>query len=117
MKCPKCVSSMETVMHGVHRCGTCRGLLLDPLARERLLETDGAESLDAGTDSVGKRWDVVDAVVCPRCNVRMVRLVDARGPDVHFEQCADCGSSFLDAGELRRLRRARSGGFWRRLLG
>jgi len=33
----------------------------------------------------------------------MLRLVNARHPDVRYEQCSVCGGAFLDAGELKAI--------------
>ncbi len=110
MLCPKCASPTERVEHAgviVDRCSRCRGLWFDRGERERLLESVGAEQLDDGTDALGRRWNPITNVQCPRCRVRTVSLVDPRHPEVGFEQCPDCGGSFLDAGEFRKLRRRR----------
>ncbi len=102
---------------GVDRCTHCSGILFDAHEREKLLELGLAAAVDVGDESMGRRYDAVNSIDCPRCKVRMLRMVDVRNSDVHFEQCADCGSSFLDAGELRALGRQSLGDWLRRMLG
>lgn len=120
MLCPKCASAMDRVEYAevtVDRCTHCRGLWFDAGEREKLMALDGSERLDIGTESARARWDPVDTIDCPRCEVRMLRLVDARTPSVHFEQCAECGGSFLDAGEFRALKPKTLRALLRGLLG
>jgi Zn-finger nucleic acid-binding protein len=111
---------MERLDHAgvtVDRCSRCKGLWLDRGERESLLAAGVTDELDVGTDSLGRRWDAVQDVACPRCHTRCVRMTDAREPDVHFELCPSCGGSFFDAGELRRLEPRGFGARLRHFLG
>lgn len=90
----------------VDRCTACSGLWLDAHERERLLAAGAAAKIDVGDAKLGRQLDQLRSVPCPRCSGRMVSMVDADHPDVHFEQCAACGGSYLDAGELRELSRS-----------
>lgn len=89
----------------VDRCERCRGLWFDGHERADLLALPGSEAVDEGPNSASRRVLALEQIDCLRCKVRMVRMVDPRHPEVHYEQCADCGGSFLDAGEFRALKK------------
>ncbi len=85
------------------RCRGCGALWLDSTVLERLLDRPDAAQLDTGDPAVGKEWNAVDRVSCPRHDVPMQRLVDHEQPHVWFEQCPSCHGVLLDAGELTDL--------------
>jgi uncharacterized protein len=106
MICPKCISPMMPVEFGgieIHRCTDCEGLWFDELAKAELLTRKGAEKLDTGSAEIGKTWNQIDRILCPRCGVVMIRMVDLKQPHIWFEHCKVCGGSFFDAGEFRDL--------------
>ena len=108
MKCPKCISPM---MKGrcdgieVNRCTDCQGLWFDEFEKEELLKLKHSEQIDIGDAKVGREFDRVNCIFCPRCDARMVRLADLSQPHIHFEHCTICGGAFFDAGEFRDLKR------------
>ncbi len=111
---------MELVTYAgvaVDRCTHCGGIWFDAREKERLLTADGAESIDTGNRRIASELDQLRAIECPRCNARMLRMTDARKPDVKFEQCAGCGGSFLDAGELALLKKETLGEILRAFFG
>jgi Zn-finger nucleic acid-binding protein len=106
MICPKCISPMMPVEFGgieIHRCTDCEGLWFDEFAKAELLTRKGAEKLDTGSAEIGKTWNQIDRILCPRCSTVMLRMVDLKQPHIWFEHCKVCGGSFFDAGEFRDL--------------
>ncbi len=119
IRCPKCRTDMEQVMHDgieVDRCVHCKGLWFDPGEIEALSDKKAAAALDIGDEAVGQWQDGVQYYDCPRCAGAMMSVSDARQPHIHFETCRDCGGSFLDAGELRDLAHLSFGEFFKSLL-
>ena len=103
MNCPKCSSVMETVTFqsiDVDRCTSCRGLWFDFQEEKRLKELQGSESIDTGDPEVGKRFNEVANITCPRCAAKMLRMVDPRQHHIWFESCVVCYGVFFDAGEF-----------------
>ena len=108
MNCPKCRSIMESVRFGdieVDRCTGCEGLWFDALEDRDLRKQKGSEALDTGDAATGAEHDSHGKIDCPRCGIRMVRMVDREQPHVWYESCADCHGSFFDAGEFRDLKK------------
>jgi len=97
---------MATVEFGgveIERCSECQGLWFDEFAKDELLEKKGAECVDIGPAATGRIWNQIDRIICPRCSVPMLRMVDVNQPHIWFEHCKFCGGSFFDAGEFRDL--------------
>ena len=107
MNCPKCLSPMAKVMFGgveVDRCTNCLGLFFDKMEKERLCKLKGGDAIDLGDPKVGRAFNRVDRLQCPRCRTPMTRTVDLDQPHIWFEHCSACGGSFFDAGEFRDLK-------------
>jgi len=104
--------------HGVeaHRCVDCQGLFFGALEKEQLQKMRGAEVIDTGDENLGREFNKVDQINCPRCESRMIRMVDGKQLHIWFEQCTVCGGSFFDAGEFRDLKHHTIGGFFRDLV-
>ncbi len=93
----------------VDRCTWCRGIWFDLLEHIRLKNRPDAETIDVGADSeraqlIRKELNEVGDIDCPRCHVRMVKLVDARQSHIWYEKCQTCSGVFLDAGEFKDLK-------------
>jgi uncharacterized protein len=104
VNCPKCKSSMAIVRFEeieVDRCTACGGLWFDAHERERLKGRRGSEAIDSGDEDVGRKQNEIDAINCPRCTTRLVRMVDADQTHIWFEACSVCGGAYFDAGEFR----------------
>lgn len=99
-----------------HRCIDCQGLFVGAVERERLEKMRGAEAIDIGDEDVGREFNKVDQIDCPRCQSRMIRMVDGDQHHIWFEQCSICGGSFFDAGEFRDLRHHTIVDFFRDLV-
>lgn len=121
MNCPKCISPMELVTFGgmeVHRCTGCHGLYFGEFETEQLRRMPGADSIDTGDTQIGREFNEVDCIQCPRCGggSRMIRMVDREQHHIWFEHCTVCGGSFFDAGEFRDLAHHNILDFFRDLL-
>ena len=95
---------METVTWqgtDVKRCTGCKGLWFDALEERKLAKLKGSEVIDDGDPDVGKSYNDVRIVDCPRCTTRMVRMVDPKQHHIWYESCTSCGGVFFDAGEFR----------------
>lgn len=106
MNCPKCISPMVKVRFDgieVDRCTDCLGLFFDEFEKEQLQRLKGADAIDIGDAKVGRTFNKVDRIDCPRCRSRMIRMVDMDQPHIWFEHCTVCGGAFFDAGEFKDL--------------
>jgi Zn-finger nucleic acid-binding protein len=104
MQCPKCHAEMEQVtVQGVEvdRCTQCKGLWFDDREKERLKNRVAAELLDTGDPEVGRRMNLTDRIFCPRCQAKMLRMVDPEQHHIWIESCPLCYGAFFDAGEFR----------------
>jgi Zn-finger nucleic acid-binding protein len=88
----------------VDRCTDCQGIFFDEFARKKLQRMRGADSIDSGDRRVGREFNKVDHIYCPRCGSLMIRMVDLNQHHIWFEHCTVCGGSFFDAGEFRDLK-------------
>ena len=110
---------MEKVdFHGteVDRCRDCQGLFFDEFEKDALKKFKDAATLDVGSAKVGKVFNKVDLINCPRCSGRMIRMVGLQQNHIWFEHCTVCGGSFFDAGEFRDLAKETIVDFFRDLL-
>ncbi len=107
MQCPKCLNEMEKVVFEhveIDRCDECRGIWFDDLEHEELKVLKGAEIVDDGDVRVGKEFNKIDRIVCPKCKTRMIRMVDRVQPHIWYESCSVCNGLFFDAGEFNDYR-------------
>ena len=119
MKCPKCISPMIKVrFHGIEvdRCTDCQGLWFDEFEKDDLLKMKHSETIDTGDPKVGREFDRVNCIFCPRCGTRMVRMAALHQPHIRFEHCTVCAGSFFDAGEFRDLKTHTLADFFRDLF-
>ena len=119
LRCPKCKAPMERVtFHAVEvdRCTNCKGLWFDLAERETLKGYANSESIDIGDPKVGKKFNKVDRVQCPRCHTQMIRMVDLEQPHIWYESCPVCYGSFFDAGEFTDYKKETLGDFFRDLI-
>ena len=108
MDCPKCGGEFQPRQHkniSVDWCDGCEGLLVKELDLMRLLKADETDTLlDIGDPSRGKKFDRVDDINCPVCNIEMERIVDPEQTHIWLESCNKCTRVFLDAGEFTDLK-------------
>jgi Zn-finger nucleic acid-binding protein len=94
---------MEPVEFGeieVDRCTNCKGIWFDMLEAEHLKDLEQSETIDTGDPLVGKEYNKIDRIDCPKCNSPMIRMVDAGQPHIWYEACGICYGLFFDAGEF-----------------
>jgi uncharacterized protein len=104
VNCPKCKSSMEIVVFEgieVDRCMKCKGIFFDSRENQRLKSMRGSEVIDSGNPAVGRKYNTLRNVCCPRDGTPMVRMVDAQQSHLWYETCSACGGVYFDAGEFR----------------
>src|SRR6266498_1640858 len=92
MNCPKCISPMEKVTFTdveVDRCTDCQGIFFDEFEKEQLQKSRGASAIDIGDAKLGKEFNKVDRINCPRCGSLMIRMVDLNQRHI----CDTSGSS------------------------
>jgi len=109
LNCPKCDGQLErkAVAEGiaVERCNKCHGLLVPAGVTNKLLAIWGHDTnVDTGPAAIGKKYDSVDDINCPRCKIRMDKIEDVHQPHIWIENCSSCGATFFDAGELTDLK-------------
>jgi Zn-finger nucleic acid-binding protein len=49
---------------------------------------------------VGKEYNKIDDVDCPRCQTRMEKVADPKQPHIWYERCPNEHGMFFDAGEF-----------------
>jgi Zn-finger nucleic acid-binding protein len=107
LQCPKCKAPMEQVQveaTQVDRCTSCRGLWFDALEDQDIRGSEGAETLDTAANPQPEPPRGKKATIeCPRCQARMIHMVDRMGKRIQYESCPRCHGKFLDAGEFRAL--------------
>lgn len=108
MLCPKCASPTEVTAYDeirVDRCTNCKGLWFDSGELESLRKDTWMADyiLDTGDAKVGKKFNRVDKVSCPRCGQEMNEEADADQGHIIYESCPQGHGTFLDAGEFTDL--------------
>jgi len=101
---------METVEYDgveVDRCKSCQGIWFDAGEREWLHHEDAASAIDTGDPLTGKEHNEIKTYRCPRCDGGMLRRVDLKTKQIHYEECTSCRGSFFDAGEFAALMQLR----------
>lgn len=106
MDCPKCNSNMKEMkietLYGqviIDQCEGCKGLWFDPEEAEQLKKDWMADFLDTGDPEVGKTYNTVRDINCPRCGKPMQKVNDKKQKHLQYEVCEDHGM-FMDAGEF-----------------
>jgi Zn-finger nucleic acid-binding protein len=103
MECPKCHAAMQEVTYGrdmtIDRCTGCKGIWFDSGEAERLKDKWMSEFVDTGDPAVGRQFNRIDDIQCPRCGDTLLKVQDARQPHIWYESCPRHGA-FFDAGEF-----------------
>ena len=89
----------------IDRCTGCYGILCKPDAIEAGKDVWLSDAvLDIGYESTGERYDKVDDISCPVCEVKMDKIADPVQTHIWMESCPQCERIFLDAGEFTDLK-------------
>ena len=103
MECPKCHSEMEEVTYGrglvVDRCTNCKGIWFDTGEAEALKDKWMSEFIDSGDSDIGRKFNEIEDIDCPRCGKRMSKVSVGKQPHIWYEACNEHGV-YLDAGEF-----------------
>ncbi len=88
---------IETLHGQVHidQCEGCKGMWFDNGEAEDWM----ADFLDSGDPEVGKTYNAVRDIECPRCGKPMQRINDPKQKHLQYEACEAHGL-FMDAGEF-----------------
>lgn len=122
LSCPKCKGDLEVKTVGeenikVERCNNCHGLFVPAGVTQKLLAIWGPDTnVDTGSEAIGRKFDKIDDIKCPRCNVPMDKIEDAHQPHIWIENCPTCGGTFFDAGELTDLSEKTLGDIFKKFL-
>ncbi len=84
------------------------------LEHEELKKMKGSESIDTGDPEKGQKYNKIDKIDCPKCNSRMVRMVDSKQSHIWYEACNVCYGVFFDAGEFKDFKEYNFGDFLKR---
>jgi uncharacterized protein len=119
--CPKCGGVLETKTIdekiAVQRCNKCLGLLVPAGVTQKLFAVWGADTnVDTGSGVIGRQYDSIDDINCPKCSVKMDKIADTSQPHIWIENCPVCGSYFFDAGELTDLKEKTLSDYFKRFL-
>ena len=112
---------MESVtyeMITIERCVACQGLWFDALEHKKLLAMSGSEAIDTGDAQVGRRYNMVEKITCPKCKgALMIEMVDLEQPHIWYEKCSVCHGAYFDAGEFRDLKEKNLSDLLKRIFG
>lgn len=108
MDCPKCDGELEEKHLDeitIERCNRCQGLLVEERMLSKMMSGYQSDSiLDIGSGATGKKYDKIDNIKCPHCNITMDKIVDPEQTHIWMESCPSCFRIFLDAGEFKDLK-------------
>lgn len=107
MQCAKCRGVLFPIEIGliqVDRCGRCSGLWFDRDELDAVLQRQGGFVLEKKAGARDRpSADDHRPGTCPRCQTRLERIPSLVADDLGYDECAQCGGIWLDAGELATL--------------
>jgi Zn-finger nucleic acid-binding protein len=83
----------------IDRCTHCQGLWFDGDEAQQLRKIEGSETLDKGKSALGRKYDSVEDINCPRCGRTMEKSFLWKQTHIWYEICREHGI-FMDAGEF-----------------
>ncbi len=107
MDCPKCAGKLSSATFEsieFERCENRSGLWFDLLEKDDLVKIKGSEIIDIGSEQVGKQYNDMQDIDCPRCSHSMIPMVGKDQFHIKYESCINCFGTFFDAGEFRDLK-------------
>jgi Zn-finger nucleic acid-binding protein len=108
LTCPKCQGRLDSILYQgieVDRCCQCAGIWFDDTEVEALKGLKGSETIDLGDSTTPSHDDTQnEAILCPRCQMPMNRLLDMDKYPIWYEQCPQCYGIWLDAGEFNQFK-------------
>ena len=110
MLCPKCHSVMQEhkvlTQSGevaIDKCERCAGLWFDLGEADKLKDEWTSVALDDGDENIGKIYNEITNIHCPRCMKPMESVNDTKQAHIRYEVCEEHGV-FMDAGEFSDFR-------------
>lgn len=110
MRCPKCHADMleqkvitKSGEVTIDKCSRCAGLWFDVGETETLKDEWVSVTLDDGDADIGKIYNEITDIDCPRCLAPMQSVNDPHQPHIRYEVCKQHGV-FMDAGEFSDFR-------------
>lgn len=108
IKCPKCRNNLITINYQnieVDRCSECEGIWFDAMEAEELKQIKGSENIDPGNQSKSEHFNhLQQEIKCPRCQGKMLQMLDIDQYSIWYEQCRQCRGIWLDSGEFRKFK-------------
>ena len=110
MRCPKCYADMKEqkvltqsgeVM--IDKCERCAGLWFDQGEAEKVKDEWTSVTLDDGDSYLGRIYNEITKIDCPRCDKTMESVNDPKQPHIQYEVCQEHGV-IMDAGEFTDFR-------------
>jgi len=71
------------------------------LEEEDLKKLKGSDVIDSGNKNTGKKQNKIVDINCPKCSVKMIRMVVNGQPHIWYEACPICYGTYFDAGEFK----------------
>ncbi len=106
--CPKCGGNLEKIIYQdieVDRCCQCQGIWFDSLEAEQLKSIKGSESIDSGNfQGENAAQSLQESVNCPRCQEKMLKMLDFDKYPIWYETCLKCHGLWFDAGEFQQFK-------------
>ena len=81
------------------RCTSCKGFWFDIGEAEKLKDAWKPEFIDIGDPEMGKEFNKIRDINCPRCGKQMDKVSDPKQRHIQLEACPKHGV-FMDAGEF-----------------
>lgn len=85
------------------RCTNCGGIWFGAQEKEVLAQNKEAGSIDLGDKRIGRKYNEMRNIDCPKCEVKMLRMADKTQFHIQYEFCPACLGTFFDAGEFKDL--------------
>ena len=112
INCPACGALMDKIYLQEHKfhvdvcLNGCGGIFLDNRELKKIDEKHENinELLAEIIDRDFKETDKKEARFCPACGHRMVKNFASAKRNIEIDECYNCGGTFLDNGELFKIR-------------
>jgi Zn-finger nucleic acid-binding protein len=82
------------------QCSSCKGFWFDTGESEILKDQWRPDFIDSGDPQVGKEFNKIRDINCPRCGKQMDKVSDPKQRHIQLETCPEHGV-FMDAGEFK----------------
>ena len=84
----------------IDKCPRCAGIWFDNDEADKLKDEWVSVTVDSGNEEIGKIYNEIKDIACPRCFKPMQSVKDPKQPHIEYEVCKEHGI-FMDAGEFR----------------